>query len=133
MESMSLQQFDGMDFIWIIEERSGVAVGAINTHHCNQRDGTFSYGLSIAAEHRRMGYASEAIGLVVKYYFEELRYQKVTATIHDDNSASIRLHEELGFTREGTLRQMFYSGGIYLDQHFYGLTRDDWQNSPNRF
>ena len=133
IEEVALQKLGGERFTWVIEDRAGLPVGQLTTHTCNQRDGTFSYGFSVAAEHRRKGYAAEAVLLVVKYYFEELRYQKVTVSIHGDNAGSVALHEKLGFRREGTLRQMFYTRGGYQDMLYYGLTREEWQSSPLKF
>ena len=133
IEEVALEKFGGEKFTWVIEDGAGVPVGQITAHTCNPRDGTFSYGVSVAAEHRRKGYAAEAVLLVVKYYFEELRYQKVTAAVHGDNESSIALHEKLGFRREGTLRRMFYTHGRHYDQHYFGLTREDWESSPLRF
>ena len=127
IEEMSLRPFDGESFVWVIEDLSGRPVGSLRTHTCNRRDGTFSYGIMVEAEQRGKGYASEAIMLVVRYYFEELRYEKVTAAVHGDNESSIALHEKLGFSREGTLRRMFYSGGRYYDQHYFGMTKEEWE------
>ena len=113
-------------YAWVIEDLLGNAVGTISTHHCDLRSGTFSYGIDIAAEHRRKGYAHEAILHILKYYFEELRYQKVTVNVHSDNPASMRLHESLGFHLEGRLRRMVYTHGQYLDALWYGLTADEY-------
>jgi RimJ/RimL family protein N-acetyltransferase len=113
-------------FHWVIEDLLGNLVGMISTHHCDLRSGTFSYGIDIAEEHRRKGYAREAILHILKYYFEELRYQKVTVNFHSDNLASIRLHESLGFHLEGRLRRMVYTHGQYLDALWYGLTADEY-------
>lgn len=67
--------------------------------------------------------------MVLKYYFEELRYQKVTVPVYGFNEASVALHERLGFVREGTLRRMVYTGGAYYDAHWYGLTKEEWEQS----
>jgi RimJ/RimL family protein N-acetyltransferase len=131
--AQALQKLERDEFHWIIEDATGTAVGSIDTHHCDARTGTFRYGIHVAAEHQRRGYASEAILLVVKYYFEELRYQKVTVGVFAPNEASIALHERLGFTREGTLRRMGYTHGAHFDQHYYGLTREEWAASPLKF
>lgn len=120
---------DDDTYRWVIETLDGEPVGAMDTHSCSPRNGTFSYGVDIAHEHRRRGYAREAIHLVLRWYFEELRYQKATVNIHADNTASITLHEALGFTHEGTLRRMAYSGGRYLDVHWYGLTAEEFAAS----
>ena len=113
-------------FFWVIEDLLGNPVGTISTHNCNSRSGTFSYGVDIAAPHRRKGYAREAILHVLKYYFEELRYQKVTVNVHSENLDSIRLHESLGFHLEGRLRRMSYTNGQYLDALWYGLTAEEY-------
>lgn len=133
MEELSLKKLENDIFHWIIEDARGEVVGMINTHSCNHRTGTFRYGIVTRAEHRRKGYAREAILLVVKYYFEELRYQKVTASVHSFNEASIALHERLGFRLEGRVRRMVYTRGEYFDLLWYGLTREEWEESPLRF
>jgi len=128
-EDQSKKKLEGDRFAWVIEDLLGNPVGTISTHHCSARNGTFSYGIDIAQEYRRKGYAVEAVRMVLKYYFEELRYQKVTVTVHSDNQASIRLHERLGFQREGRLRRMVYTHGKYLDELWYGMTAAEFQRA----
>jgi RimJ/RimL family protein N-acetyltransferase len=132
LEEVSLQGLEADAFMWVIEGADAAAVGHIATHHCNHRDGVFSYGLSVGPEHRRRGYATEAVLLVLKYYFEELRYQKCLVGIHSNNPASAALHEKLGFVREGTLRRMFYTGGRFHGLHYYGMLKEEWEQSAFR-
>lgn len=113
-------------FRWVIEDLAGTPVGSIDTHHVSPHDGVFSYGLDIAVEHRRKGYASEAIHMVLSYYFEELRYQKVNVVVHSNNPESIKLHEALGFQREGVLRRSFFSQGQYFDVLCFGMTKEEF-------
>lgn len=127
-EEQAQKNLENDEFHWVIENLQGAPVGSISTHHCNPRTGTFSYGIQIEQAHRRQGYARAAILLVLRYYFQELRYQKVTITVHENNPASAALHERLGFVHEGTLRRMVYSGGRYLDEHYYGMTDEEWRN-----
>ncbi len=117
----------------IIETLNGTPVGTIATHNCNTRNGTFSYGLDIAIEHRRKGYASAAIGLLLRYFFDHLRYQKVTVVVHSDNIPSLLLHERLGFQREGTLRRMVFQDGQYYDDIFLGLTVEEFRQNSGVF
>jgi RimJ/RimL family protein N-acetyltransferase len=126
-ERTAAQGMEGDAFHWVIEDAAGELVGAINTHHCDRRVGTFEYGVAVRSEHQRKGYAAEAIALVLRYFFEELRYQKVTVHIHSENVGSLRLHERLGFQLEGRLRRMGYTHGRYLDDMVYGLTREEFQ------
>lgn len=118
---------DGDNFMLSIETLDGVLVGSISTHSCDPRHGTFKYGAAIFREHWRKGYATEAIMILLRYYFEELRYQKVTAHIYAFNESSIALHEYLGFLQEGRLRNMIFTQGQYYDEYLYGLTKSEYE------
>ncbi len=122
----SRREFEDDAFQWLIETLTGEPVGSIVTHTCNPRNGTFSYALDIARDQRRRGYAREAILIVLRYYFEELRYQKVHVATQSDNAATIALHRSLGFAHEGTQRRMVFQGGRYLDLLLFGLTVDEF-------
>jgi len=69
--------------------------------------------------------------LVLKYYFEELDYQKVTVQIYAFNEASLKLHKKLGFQQEGCLRRMIYTDGTYHDEIIFGLTVEEFKERPN--
>lgn len=131
VEEQARRKLENDAFHWVIENLAGTPVGSISTHACNSRAGTFSYGVDIAAEHRGQGYAGEAIILVLKYYFEELRYPKVTVPAHANNPASIRLHEKLGFQKEGTHRRMVFTQGQCFDEFWYGLTAEEFRQGLN--
>jgi RimJ/RimL family protein N-acetyltransferase len=127
LPAREVKPHEGDNFPFTIETLDGVVVGAIHIHHCNPRCGTFMYGMSILPEHRRKGYGAEAIWLALRYYFYERRYQKCTAEVYSFNEASARLHERLGFTLEGRLRRMVYTGGTFHDSLFYGMTLEEFQ------
>lgn len=119
---------DGADdsFCFVIETLAGEHVGSLTTHSCDRRNGTFSYAIFVAREHQRRGYASEAIRLLLAYFFRELRYQKVTVHVYSFNAASLALHDHLGFTREGRLRRMRYTGAAYADDMIFGMTAEEF-------
>jgi RimJ/RimL family protein N-acetyltransferase len=106
---------------------SGQLIGIINSHHCDPRIGEFMYGIAIRREHQRSGYASEAIMLLMRYFFDELRYQKCTVDVHGWNEASIQLHEKLGFIKEGQVRRSLFTQGKYFDRYIYGMTIEEFQ------
>ncbi len=116
----------GDDFRFQIENADGELVGSINTFRCDPRTGVFSYGLGLGPEHRRKRYASEAILLVMRYYFFERRYQKASILVYSFNEASIGLHESLSFTLEGRLTRMGFTRGQYFDHIFYGMTVEEF-------
>jgi RimJ/RimL family protein N-acetyltransferase len=117
------------EFRWVIENLAGEMVGTLNTHACDTRQGTFRYGVALRREHWRRGYASEAVQLVLAYFFRELRYQKVNVEIYAFNEASLKLHQKLGFQEEGRLRRMVYTGGVYHDAVILGLTAEEFEEA----
>lgn len=126
VEKYSKRQPYNDEFMWIIENMQGVAVGCINTFNCNKRAGTFKYGLGITREFWGNGYAKDAIKIILRYYFRELRYQKVTVYIYSFNERSMKLHESLGFKHEGRIRRAIYTNGNYYDEVIYGMTFEEF-------
>ena len=121
---------DNIDLV--IASLSGGIFGVINTYSCEPRNGTFSYSVAMQDQHQRKGYASEAINLVLRYYFSELRYQKVFVHFHSINLPSLELHRKLGFTEDGRLRRMIYTGGTYHDDIILGLLVDEFDQYNNQ-
>jgi RimJ/RimL family protein N-acetyltransferase len=74
------------------------------------------------------GYATEAVGELLRYLFEDRGKHKVCADCDTRNDASWRLMERLGFEREGTLRHSFRDGGAWADEYLYGLLESDWRD-----
>ncbi|WP_292217591.1 UDP-4-amino-4,6-dideoxy-N-acetyl-beta-L-altrosamine N-acetyltransferase [Mesorhizobium sp.] len=65
----------------------------------------------------------------LKYAFGELHLHKVCGQAVDFNTASIALHERLGFVREGVLREQQRIQGAYRSLVCFGLLRSDWNQS----
>ncbi len=126
VEMETLKGPEGDNYRFVIENLEGAVVGDISVHHCDVRVGKLSYGLNIKQDYRRKGYASEAILLVLRYYFQELRYQKVTVGVYSFNEPPIRLHETLGFQQEGRVRCTVYTKGQYFDELIYGMTKEEF-------
>jgi RimJ/RimL family protein N-acetyltransferase len=88
--------------------------------------------VAIRREHWRRGYAAEAIRLILRYYFDELRYQMANVEIHAFNEASLALHRKLGFQEEGRLRRTVYTEGKYFDQVILGITGEEFRQSRGK-
>lgn len=126
-ERKALQGFERDEFTFQMETlEDDLLVGGITTNHCDPRVGVFSYGLHVLPAHRRKGYAAEAVCLVLRYYFQERRYQKANVAVYSFNQGSIALHERLGFTLEGRLRRSVYTRGTFADLLWYGMTAEEF-------
>ena len=80
-----------------------------------------------------MGYASEAIALVVDYAFNVLGLHKVTAGCYAPNKGAIKAFEKVGFTQEGVRKAHCFFEGEYVDDILLGLVRPIERNQGTQF
>lgn len=109
-----------------IETLDGTLVGSINTHACEPVHGTFEYGVALFREHWGNDYAADAIRILLRYMFEERNYQKANAIVYAFNDKSARMHEKLGFAREGQIRRQHFTAGEHHDVIWFGMTREEF-------
>lgn len=82
-------------------------------------------GIWLHPDYHGQGYGTEALELFVDYVFDQLNYHKLYARAHEDNTASQRLFEKVGFEQEGRFRDHAYLDGSYVDLLYYGLVNGD--------
>jgi RimJ/RimL family protein N-acetyltransferase len=111
----------------IARREDDLIVGGISVSEVDQTNGTFAYGVGVGREHKGNGYAAEAVLLVMRFMFDERRFQKCEARVYDYNSASISLHRKLGFVEEGRLRRHLFLAGEYYDELMFGLTVEEFR------
>lgn len=82
-----------------------------------------SIGYVISKDHRRKGYAFEAVSAVVKACYEVLDAEMLEATTFPWNEGSMHLLEKLGFQREGITHnaQRHCERGIVDIVNFYHI------------
>jgi ribosomal-protein-alanine N-acetyltransferase len=84
-------------------------------------------GYELGRAHWRQGIVSEALTAMLDFAFSRMDLHRVEAVVDDVNERSKGLLRKLGFTQEGTLRQRFYFRDRFLDEHYFGLLRDEWR------
>lgn len=127
LQSLARQVGENDFLFFVIEDLQGQRVGYINSFDCVRRNGTFKYAIIVKRPFWRRGYGREAVTILLRYFFRELRYQKCTALVYSFNERSVRFHEALGFKFEGRLRNMLYTNGEYYDEIYFGVTAAEWQ------
>jgi RimJ/RimL family protein N-acetyltransferase len=77
------------------------------------------------------GIMTEAMSAILTFGFSELGLHRVEAIIDIENERSKGLLLKLGFTYEGNLRQRFPFRDQFLDEHYFGLLKDEWHGQVN--
>jgi ribosomal-protein-serine acetyltransferase len=122
-ETVRLQD-EGMSYQFVIRDDRGVA-GAmgVEIHGAERRIGEVGYWTR--SDRTGRGYATEAGGVLVDFAFAELGLYRLELRAGVENRASQRVAENLGFHREGLLRQGCAHGRTGYDCYLYGLLATD--------
>lgn len=80
-------------------------VGVVELQNYDAVDMRAELGIFIEESHRGKGYGKAAIEELMRHCKEVLMMHQVVCDIAEDNSASLRLFESLGFTRCGILKE----------------------------
>jgi ribosomal-protein-alanine N-acetyltransferase len=78
------------------------------------------------------GYMREAIELVLREAFLNLRLHRIEANIQPGNHASIALARGAGFSREGFSPRYLKIGGRWRDHERWAILAEDWRNRAAR-
>lgn len=84
---------------------------------------TVEHSVYVHKDHRGKGVGRALLGNLVGYARSQ-QYHLLIGGIDVANTASIALHEALGFTHAGTIRQAGFKFGRWLDLGFYQLLLD---------
>lgn len=85
--------------------------------------------LGIGGEHQNQGYGRETLQLIFKIAFHDLGLYRLQLTVFAYNQRAISLYEKMGFTHEGTFRQMLFKDGQRFDMYLYGILVHEWNPS----
>ena len=80
-----------------------------------------SLGYALGVHYWGQGYMTEAVRAVIRFGFETMGLDVISATCYPDNPASRRVLEKCGFRYEGMLHraELLYNGAVKDHLHFY--------------
>ena len=95
-------------------------------------------GYWVAEPHWNQGYASEAVGAILKYGFEELRLNKIIAVYLPTNKASGKVMIKNGMVKEAELKDHDIKRGTdaknktYVSLIQYRLTKTEFESNKSQ-
>ncbi len=81
------------------------------------------------AKSRCKGYGTQALGLLLRYAFDELNLFRVTAVVPAYNNCATRLFQKFGFMEEARRRKVLFLDGEFWDVIGFGLLNEEWRES----
>jgi ribosomal-protein-alanine N-acetyltransferase len=83
-------------------------------------------GYWIDEKHAGHGYVPEAVVILARFAFEELRLHRIQIAIIPRNRNSRRVMEKLGLREEGTALRYLEIDGVWEDHVRYAITTEEW-------
>jgi [ribosomal protein S5]-alanine N-acetyltransferase len=98
----------------VIHKLERLAIGQIGFKGQPDTDGNVEIGYGLNSTHHNQGYASEAVGALVKWALESGFAKKITAETLETNLASGRVLEKLKFVQVGNRFDAEEGGNLIL-------------------
>ena len=107
---------------------TGQIVGMVGMEHISQQHQRAEVGYWLGKSFWGRGYASEALRLMLKFAFEHLKLNRITAGVMHPNTASARMLKRVGFTCEGRFRRSFLQYGQWMDELRFGILKEEFES-----
>ncbi len=101
----------------------GEIVGACGVMVDQHREHIGEMGYFIDEEYWGKGIATEAVKKLEKIAFEELELIRLEIRMEPENTASIKVAEKCGYSKEGLVKKAYLRDGVYRDCLLYAKVR----------
>ena len=117
----------------ICRTEDGAIVGSINLSQIFHGGFQNAYlGYHVGGPYAGQGYLTDALRLVLRYAFEDLKLHRLEANIQPENVASLALVRRAGFVREGFSRRYLKVCGRWRDHERWAVIAEDWKSRSSK-
>lgn len=125
-EWRSLDSLDGeTGGLCVAIEHEGSAIGTVLLRLTDPELRIAEIGWALHPDFSGEGFAYEAVSAVLDLGFDAYGLHRIAARLHPENTASAKLAERLGMTREARLRENWRNRDEWADTAVYGLLAKD--------
>jgi ribosomal-protein-alanine N-acetyltransferase len=124
-DEKNLREIDTLDW-FIYHKADGKVIGEVEFYDIED-DYQTEISYRISPKYQGKGYAQEAVKAAVAAVFEHTKINRISAHIDEKNKKSEKLIEKIGFSLEGTIRQMKFFDTI-SNWRLYSFLRSDINN-----
>lgn len=119
-----IREGTGMSWGIGLKEDNKNIIGTISFNRF-KKNGMATIGYILSKAFWNKGIMTEALKVIIEYGFSTLEIQRMEAHIIPGNINSEKLLQQIGFQKEGLLRQKHFYKDEYHDMMYYGLLRTD--------
>lgn len=132
-----MHQFDYFDKIYksnstfifcIIDNTTGKHIGNVGIGNIDYISRHCMFNIFIGEEsNRKKGVGTEATMLILNFAFNTLNINKVWLKTSYRFIQAIKMYENIGFVKEGVMRNHYYTNGNYEDKIIYSILKSEFK------
>lgn len=126
-EAYHHKNFSAADKMDVIAEEilTGERVGYFMLRELDTPCAEFTH---VIIDKKGVGYGREGLKLLIKWAFELKNFHRIWIDCKDYNSVALHLYESLGFVREGLLREILLTDGVYENLVVLGMLEGEYKS-----
>lgn len=103
-------------------------IGVISLMNISEANASADLSIIVGDEKdRERGLGTEAIRVILRYGFEQLKLHRVGLSVFEFNTTAISAYEKLGFREEGRMRRALHRDGAFHDAILMSLLASEWE------
>ncbi len=113
-------------YLWVIRKKgTSEVIGQIGMIISAKKYNKAEIYYSLLPSQWRKGYATEAVKEIIRFGFNTLQLHRIEAGVATENTASIKILEKIGMTREGLHRKILPLKSGWADNYGYAILEED--------
>ena len=126
-----IQKYNNPDFYnWAIElKQIGELIGNLSVVKHEEKTGSATIGWCMGKRWWGQRIMPEAARAVLQFLFEEVGFNRIAAQHDKENAKSGRVMQKIGMIREGTLRASGQNNQGIVDEVYYSILKDDYEEN----
>jgi ribosomal-protein-alanine N-acetyltransferase len=119
---------DANEYFLVCTVTDDAIVGTLNLSQIFRRKFQNAYlGYQLFAGSTGKGYMTEAVGLALRFAFNDLKLHRIEASVQPSNTASIAVLKRSGFIYEGTASRYLKINGRWRDHERWAIIKENWK------
>jgi RimJ/RimL family protein N-acetyltransferase len=125
-KTISMARDDSGYYLGIALASSDEIIGVIGLRNIKLADKKAELTYWLGRRFWKKGLMSEAVPLMLKFAFRDLKLNRVHALVHERNTGSIKVLEKAGFTKEAVYRKASFKGRRWNDIYGFGILKEEF-------
>lgn len=115
-------------YFLLVDKATGKTIGSAGYYRVypNHNRGEIGYILTDET-FRNKGLIKEALPLIIAYGFEQMNLHRIEAFVGPENAISLKIMDNFGFTKEGHLREHYFTNNRHEDSVVFSLLKSEWK------